>query len=79
MSFSLSSLAPSPALLRERCNALSCVYGRTLTLEEAAELMVAILALISSILFTPPLVYHIFMRQAWLTGFFPCHSRQFLL
>ena len=37
MSFSLSSLAPSPALLRERCNALSCVSGRTLTLEEAAE------------------------------------------
>ena len=37
MSFSLSSLAPSPALLRERCNALSCVCGRTLTLEEAAE------------------------------------------
>ena len=37
MSFSLPSLAPSPALLRERCNALSCVYGRTLTLEEAAE------------------------------------------
>ena len=38
MSFSLSSLAPSPALLRERCNALSCGHGRTLTLEEAAEL-----------------------------------------
>lgn len=37
MFFSLPSLAPSPALLRERCNALSCVYGRTLTLEEAAE------------------------------------------
>ena len=37
MFFSLSSLAPSPALLRERCNALSCVCGRTLTLEEAAE------------------------------------------
>ena len=36
MSLSLPSLAPSPALLRERCNALSCVYGRTLTLEEAA-------------------------------------------
>ena len=28
--------------------------------------MVAILALISSILFTPPLVYHIFMRRACL-------------
>ncbi len=38
MSFFLSSLAPSPALLRERCNALSCAHGRTLTLEEAAEL-----------------------------------------
>ena len=37
MSFSLPSLAPSPALLRERCNALSCVYGRTRNLEEAAE------------------------------------------
>lgn len=37
MSFSLPSLAPSPAFLRERCNALSCVCGRTLTLEEAAE------------------------------------------
>ena len=37
MSFSLPSLAPFPALLRERCNALSCVCGRTLTLEEAAE------------------------------------------
>ena len=37
MSLSLPSLAPSPALLRERCNALSCVYGRTLTLEESAE------------------------------------------
>lgn len=36
MSFSLSSLAPSPALLRERCNALSCAHGRTLTLEETA-------------------------------------------
>ena len=33
MSLSLPSLAPSPALLRERCNALSCVCGRTLTLE----------------------------------------------
>ena len=37
MSLSLPSLAPSPALLRERCNALSCAHGRTLTLEEAAE------------------------------------------
>ena len=37
MSFFLPSLAPSPALLRERCNALSCAHGRTLTLEEAAE------------------------------------------
>ena len=37
MSFSLSSLAPSPALLRERCNALSRACGRTLPLEEAAE------------------------------------------
>ena len=36
MSLSLPSLAPSPALLRERCNALSCVCGRTLTLEETA-------------------------------------------
>lgn len=37
MSLSPPSLAPSPALLRERCHALSCVCGRTLTLEEAAE------------------------------------------
>ena len=36
MSLSLPSLAPSPALLRERCNALSCAHGCTLTLEEAA-------------------------------------------
>ena len=31
MSFSLSSLAPSPALLRERCNALFARFSRRCT------------------------------------------------
>ncbi len=102
MSFSLSSLAPSPALLRERCNALSCVCGRTLTLEEAAETAAKRLRLSSDeacayliravrTLFpalhaalgsgSPSGMFAVekFRPSALLTGFFPCHSRQFLL
>lgn len=90
MSLSLPSLAPSPALLRERCNALSCVCGRTLTLEEAAETAAKRLRLSSD----EACAYLIragqrqprrdvrrgkFKPSALLTGFFPCHSRQFLL
>ena len=33
------SVSPSPAALRERCNALSAPAGRSLTPEEAAELL----------------------------------------
>ena len=102
MFFSLPSLAPSPALLRERCNALSCVYGRTLTLEEAAETAAkrlrlssdeeACAYLIRAVHTLPGAARRAGQRQplrnvrrgkfkpsALLTGFFPCHSRQFLL